>query len=239
MLFLHADNDTLIDVQHSQQLHQMRLDLELPSEIFIQKSFPSLKKDHNNFIYEEDVLTPLTLFLSKHVPRGLVITLPEKAINEVSKTPELFKETIEKESDCMDNTLWCLCPYVALTECCISTCYLSGVFLGSHAGILRRDFRYVSRMERGKDPFPVELFSPNHNRRTPARTVSDTEIVIDEIVENPMAPSPNPSQVYEIDLVPVARRRLAEEKKHDSLTVRTQMEDFPVRQKSNSKADEL
>ena len=216
----------------------MRLDLELPSELFVQKSFPSLTKDHNNFVYEEDVLNPLTLFVSKHVSRGFVLTLPEKVILEVSKTPEVFKEIVEKESDFMDNMLWCLCPYVAFTECCISTCYLSTMFLGSQVGIVRRDFRYISRMERGKDTFPVELFSPN-NRRAPTRTVSDTEIIVDDAVENPMSQAQTSSAVYEIEIVPETRNRLAAEKKFDSLTVRNQIDEFPVRQKSNSKADEL
>ena len=58
VLFLHADNDKIINCNHSRLLHQYRTMLKLPSELFIQASTDTFVKGHNYFDYEKDVLQP-------------------------------------------------------------------------------------------------------------------------------------------------------------------------------------
>jgi hypothetical protein len=63
VLFLHADNDRIIHILHSQLLHDERKKLNLPSEFFIQKSDNVYIKGHNYFDYEKDVVQPTKKFL--------------------------------------------------------------------------------------------------------------------------------------------------------------------------------
>lgn len=210
----------------------MRLDLELPSEIHVQRSSASLNKDHNNFVYEEDVLNPLTIFLNSNVSRGRVLTIQESSLAEALKTPELFKEEQDKSNDFVEKVLWCICPFIALAECCFSSCYLSTQFVGTKTGLIRRDYRYISRMERGKANFPIELF-PSSNKRGSARTANVTDFV-----ENPLSKSYSSSS-YDREIIITSRRRVIDEEGVDSSTVRNQMDEFPIRKKANSKADEL
>ena len=62
VLLLHADNDKIINCNHSRLLHQYRTMLSLPSELFIQASTDTFVKGHNFFDYEKDVLQPAKVF---------------------------------------------------------------------------------------------------------------------------------------------------------------------------------
>jgi hypothetical protein len=63
VLFLHADNDKIISILHSDLLHQERKKLNLPSEFFVQRSDEFYLKGHNYFDYEKDVVIPTKRFL--------------------------------------------------------------------------------------------------------------------------------------------------------------------------------
>jgi hypothetical protein len=63
VLFLHADNDKIISILHSELLHQERKKLNLPSEFFVQRSDEFYLKGHNYFDYEKDVVIPTKRFL--------------------------------------------------------------------------------------------------------------------------------------------------------------------------------
>ena len=71
VLFIHADNDLIIDCHHSQMMHNYRIEAGLPSEYFQQKSVPGFKKGHNYFDYSKEVVTPCRDFLQKFVPYAL------------------------------------------------------------------------------------------------------------------------------------------------------------------------
>jgi hypothetical protein len=63
VLFIHADNDKIINITHSKLLHQERHKLGLPSQLFIQQSDNVYIKGHNYFDYEKDVVIPTKRFL--------------------------------------------------------------------------------------------------------------------------------------------------------------------------------
>ena len=67
VLFIHADQDAVIDYHHSVTLHQRRLKDKLPSELFTQRSNHWTKKDHNRFDYHVDYLVPVRDFLRRKV----------------------------------------------------------------------------------------------------------------------------------------------------------------------------
>ncbi len=66
VLFIHADNDKIISINHSMLMHQHRLKSGLISELFIQKSNSRYIKGHNFFDYEKDVVMPTREFLLKY-----------------------------------------------------------------------------------------------------------------------------------------------------------------------------
>ena len=70
VLFIHADNDSVIDYHHSVTLHQRRVKDKLSSELYTQRSNHWVKKDHNRFDYQIDYLDPVRAFLQRKVSVG-------------------------------------------------------------------------------------------------------------------------------------------------------------------------
>jgi len=66
VLFIHADQDQIIDHHHSVTLNLARNRNKLSSELFTQRSNAIFRKDHNMFDYEVDVINPIRAFLKKH-----------------------------------------------------------------------------------------------------------------------------------------------------------------------------
>jgi len=89
VLFLHADNDKIINFNHSKLMHSYREKLNLPSELFVQTSAENFIKGHNIFDYERDVVYPSKMFLAKHVPSSsnAFIALPLDVLQRVSRIP--------------------------------------------------------------------------------------------------------------------------------------------------------
>lgn len=71
VLFIHADRDLIIDLHHSQTMHDLRTAASLPSSLFIQESVEGFKKGHNFFDYGQEVILPSRDFLNKNVPYAL------------------------------------------------------------------------------------------------------------------------------------------------------------------------
>jgi hypothetical protein len=94
ILFIHADNDKIINCSHSKLLHEHRLKHNLPSEIFIQQSTHKLLKGHNIYEYEKDVVAPSKQFLRKlDLQAGpKLITLDLRTIEKCAAIPDKYKK---------------------------------------------------------------------------------------------------------------------------------------------------
>ena len=68
VLFIHADRDLIIDIHHSQTMHDLRTAAGLPSKLFIQESVEGFKKGHNFFDYGQEVILPTRDFLNQNTP---------------------------------------------------------------------------------------------------------------------------------------------------------------------------
>ena len=66
VLFIHADNDEIIDHHHSVTLHTKRQISGLISELFTQKSNSWSRKGHNRYEIRNDYLDPINDFLDSH-----------------------------------------------------------------------------------------------------------------------------------------------------------------------------
>lgn len=88
ILFIHADNDKIVNCSHSKLLHEHRLKYKLSSEIFIQKSTERMTKGHNIYEYEKDVVVPSKQFLqSIGTTTATPITLDLRVIEQSCTVP--------------------------------------------------------------------------------------------------------------------------------------------------------
>ncbi len=192
MLFIHADNDIIIDVEQSISLHKGRLQEGLISELYIQKSTPSFTKGHNNFEYDRDVIIPSRDFLGKYVSYqglwGIVGTNIDKyrvvpsvysvdrtvtAINKLNKNHKLY--TVCGCARCaICPCVFCIEGWVAITsESC--TCITDSI-LG-----FKKKYKYESKMIRTKKNSSTTTSSwLQWNKR------HHTEVTTHSIVENPI-----------------------------------------------------
>ena len=70
VLFIHADNDLIIDSHHSKMMHDLRRSAGLTSELFMQISVKGFKKGHNYFDFNKEVVAPSQAFFHRHVPHA-------------------------------------------------------------------------------------------------------------------------------------------------------------------------
>ena len=111
VLFIHADNDKIINMNHSKFMHEARLKYDLPSEFFIQTSSNHILKGHNYFDYEKDVVQPIKQFLHKNISSTVIgshIVLPRNVIDKYSAIPLHFQKkksnTISREIELSDDS---------------------------------------------------------------------------------------------------------------------------------------
>jgi hypothetical protein len=158
VLFIHADHDKIIRINHSQILHEQRLKYGLPSELFEQRSTEKMIKGHNFFDYEHDVVQPTKEFLQRKVAErqsgkaGLqCIKIPPQALELALITPleyvqpnpdtpseEMLAQHKAKLSKCgtLIKLSWACCPCAfcaeatcACTVACISElCMWTGLY---------------------------------------------------------------------------------------------------------------
>jgi hypothetical protein len=103
VLFIHADNDLIIDPHHSQMMHNLRSASGLPSRFYLQKSTEHFKKSHNFFDYNSEVLTPCREFLNEVVPSSVPFSLNLEKVKMACIVPqECFSADINT-SDSNDN----------------------------------------------------------------------------------------------------------------------------------------
>lgn len=139
VLFIHADHDKIIRINHSEILHQHRLQCGLPSEMFVQRSTEKMLKGHNFFDYVNDVVEPTKAFLLQKVaernqgqgPAMQLLKLPHQALERalitpieyVQPNPDTLTEDEQakhkaKQSKC-DNWVklaWACCPCLFCAE---------------------------------------------------------------------------------------------------------------------------
>ena len=90
VLFIHGDNDKIIDCHHSHMMYQQRKAAGLPGEFFLQKSTPGYKKGHNYYDYHEEVVAPSLRFLNDYVPPTAPHSLPLDKIRVFCSVPPEF-----------------------------------------------------------------------------------------------------------------------------------------------------
>eukprot|EP01036_Dinobryon_divergens_P022941 gene22940-31246_t len=200
VLLLHADNDKIINCNHSRLLHQYRTMLSLPSELFIQASTDTFVKGHNFFDYEKDVLQPAKSFLSRQVPAASsLIALPLEVVDAVNQIPALFRQLGQRElqskapvaSSKIDRDT----SLIASSRKCSDKCALAGwaicccVFCGECW--LSLGYRVASKayyMSLGRRPFfDYQLLKPQDDENGKSGSIL---LLFDKsaIVENPAAP---------------------------------------------------
>ena len=177
--FLHADQDQLIDVQQSIQMHHMRKKLSLPSELYIQRSVEGMsRKDHNTFDFEDDVISPIqsffrTFMILKEVEEEKTYSLDNEAISRAAFTPAMYTQYEMKKNTVADMCMYSLCPLVFPAEAFLACFGSLSTYLAISAGIVKPpEYRYRCRSERGLPHFKIEFRAPK--RAAPAiRTVTE------------------------------------------------------------------
>lgn len=154
VLFIHADGDRVININHSLLMHEYRTKCGLKSELFVQKSDSIFVKGHNYFDYERDVVLPSADFLARHlssssrngnVDPSHLIVINKDAVRHMAVIPHPFqgKYTQEQEMQFLGSTSvykslkctwdvyagWCCCPCVASAECCVACNVNFGTYL--------------------------------------------------------------------------------------------------------------
>lgn len=90
VLFIHADNDLIIDPHHSQMMHNLRHASGLPSKFYLQKSTENFKKGHNFFDYNSEVLIPCRDFLNEFVPFSAPYSLDLEKVKMACIVPKEY-----------------------------------------------------------------------------------------------------------------------------------------------------
>lgn len=93
VLFIHADQDKIIDCNHSKIMYDSRTKCGLPCDLFIQVSTAQYTKGHNYFEYEKDMVEPSKEFLLRRVPKEVtsaLVILPQEVIELKSVPPAEF-----------------------------------------------------------------------------------------------------------------------------------------------------
>lgn len=147
VLFIHADGDRVININHSVLMHEYRTKCGLKSELFVQKSDSIFVKGHNYFDYERDVVLPSTDFLARHVSNNhtRLIVINKDVVRHMAAVPHPYhgKYTQEQEMQFLGSTSiyksmkctwdvyagWCCCPIVSSAECCVACNANFGMYL--------------------------------------------------------------------------------------------------------------
>ena len=119
VLLIHADQDQIIDVYHSESMHAARLKLGLPSTLYIQKSTYDFIKGHNHYDYDTDVIVPSRDFLAKYVHHSGLWPINLDKVKQYIIRPydfpkfDMNKSKIWTISNCIR---WSYCPCIACCE---------------------------------------------------------------------------------------------------------------------------
>lgn len=132
VLFIHADNDEVINFEHSKILHSHRCKLGLASTLFTQESTSALDiKSHNTYKYIIDLENPIASFIKTlHSDNLPEIEIDLFQLESYSTVPPEYVYLYEDPSLHRRFSLnyyarWCTCPIFCLSECMISSCYRS------------------------------------------------------------------------------------------------------------------
>jgi hypothetical protein len=104
VFFIHADQDKVINCNHSQLLFEHRKKAGLPCEFFLQKSTATFTKGHNFFDYVHDVVVPTKGFLGRHLAAtdsrfgNTMFTLPNEVVARVSAVPRQYEPEPEPDN---------------------------------------------------------------------------------------------------------------------------------------------
>jgi hypothetical protein len=119
VLFIHADNDQIIDIYHSEAMHQIRTKKGLLSSIYIQKSTYDFIKGHNHYDYDVDVIIPIRDFLARYVPFSGLWSINLDIIKQYITKPNDFPKfdmNTSKVCTITNCIRWSYCPCIACCE---------------------------------------------------------------------------------------------------------------------------
>jgi len=138
-LIIHADQDKIIDIEHSKTLFNTRIKNNLPCKFFVQKSTESFIKTHNMYDYFPDLVYPIKEFLNDikndflKSDTGLYTNLvvPLDTLKILNKDPNYKDEVILSDHNLISAYKWgmCLCFFcceflssIFVNLCCCNTC---------------------------------------------------------------------------------------------------------------------
>ena len=169
VLFIHADNDKIIDYEQSRILHETRLNQGLSSMIFTQQSNEDFNKGHNYFDYLTDLEIPILNFITNHVNHKsensdinknvdsnihLNIFIDINIIDEYSLIPIEY-QNIELETftkyNCSLLTRWSLCPCMFCLELSCATTIQIINYLINNISFYQTPFQFQTKAKRGLD----------------------------------------------------------------------------------------
>jgi pimeloyl-ACP methyl ester carboxylesterase len=154
VLFIHADNDKIIDVHHSETLHRYRQACGLPSSLFIQKSTDRFTKGHNFFHYGEEVVIPIRDFLYDNVPTERPHSLPLDVVDRLTLVPSdlvAFESARQKNCSASMVSRIAICPCVFGVEACCAVSVLGWNEAYLAVGGDPPAFQYETKQIRGKE----------------------------------------------------------------------------------------
>ena len=140
LLLLHADNDKIIDYQHSKSMFELRCKNGLPCKLFTQTSTASFAKTHNTYDYYPDVVLPVQFFL-RELSSGLVgarsFKLPLRHLLDLVKNPNFKDTVILSDMNVISAIKWgsCLCSccfevaVASIATCCFKFMHSSRTFM--------------------------------------------------------------------------------------------------------------
>ena len=88
VLFIHADNDLIIDSHHSKMMHDLRKSAGLTSELFMQTSVKGFKKGHNYFDFNKEVVAPCRAFFQRHIPYAAAHPVDLESVRAACGVPD-------------------------------------------------------------------------------------------------------------------------------------------------------
>ena len=189
MLFIHADNDIIIDVEQSISLHKGRLHEGLISELYIQKSTDSFIKGHNNFDYDRDVIIPSRDFLGKYVPYQGLWGIGGTNIDRFRAIPPVYStdKTVASINNLnknhkLYNACGCIrcaiCPCIFCIEGCVAITCESCTGIGDCILASKKKYVYETKVTRTKKSSSSTSWLNWNKRNIDATTHS--------VVENPI-----------------------------------------------------
>lgn len=128
VMFIHADNDKIIDYEHSYSMHKARLARKLPSFLHTQKSTEEYIAGHNHFNYVFDLETPVGTFIKNlKLADNRDFGIDVSVLNSYARCPDEYiyrlKVNYNKNKKLDVICRWMFCPCVCPAEAMMACTY--------------------------------------------------------------------------------------------------------------------